>query len=114
MSASDPTAALPSAMKQTSNDRAGPIRQLIKQRLRQRIQSKMNAPEGTNKVQAFKEKLRRIDALDYYGLWKLFDGLTDAAYYNRNRDYALGNTPQQRYMGKWSDGMPVKEMIVTP
>jgi len=53
------------------------------------------------------------DALDYYGFWKLFDGLTDAAFYGTHREYALGNTPQQRFMGKWSDGKPVKELRVT-
>lgn len=60
-------------------------------------------------------KLRRflVDAFDYYGTWKLFDGITDAAFYGKNREYALGNTPQQRFMGKWSDGTPVKELTVT-
>jgi len=54
-----------------------------------------------------------IDALDFFGTWKLLDGLTDAAFYNRNRKYALGDTPEQRFMGLWSDGVPVKEMRVT-
>lgn len=54
-----------------------------------------------------------INALDFYGTWKLFDGLCDAAFYNKNREYALGNTPQQRFMGRWSDGVPVKELKVT-
>jgi len=54
-----------------------------------------------------------VDAWDYYGTWKLFDGLLDAAFYNKNRPYALGNTSQQRFMGIWSDGEPVKEPIVT-
>ncbi|MEW6378985.1 MAG: alpha/beta hydrolase [bacterium] len=53
------------------------------------------------------------NALDYYCLWKLFDALTDAAFYQKNWEYALGNTPQQRFMGVWSDGLPVKELIVT-
>ena len=52
------------------------------------------------------------DALDFYGYWKLFDALTDAAFYGRNREYALGNTPQQRYMGTWSDGRPVQELLI--
>ena len=52
------------------------------------------------------------DALDYYGTWKLLDALTDAAFYGKNRKYALGDTPEQRYMGKWSDGTPVKELKV--
>lgn len=54
-----------------------------------------------------------VDALDYYCLWKLFDALTDAAFYGTNQEYALGNTFQQRYMGEWSDGTPVKELTVT-
>jgi len=53
------------------------------------------------------------DTHDYYGFWKLFDALTDAAFYGENREYALGNTPQQRCMGEWSDGTPRKELIVT-
>jgi pimeloyl-ACP methyl ester carboxylesterase len=54
-----------------------------------------------------------VNALDFYGTWKLFDALCDAAFYNRNREYALGNTRQQRFMGVWSDGVPVKELKVT-
>lgn len=54
-----------------------------------------------------------VNALDYYGIWKLFDALCDAAFNNKNREYALGNTPQQRFMGVWSDGVPVKELKVT-
>jgi pimeloyl-ACP methyl ester carboxylesterase len=58
-------------------------------------------------------KVRMVtDSLDYYGYWKLFDGLCDAAFSGRNREYALGNTPEQRFMGKWSDGRPVTEILV--
>jgi hypothetical protein len=53
-----------------------------------------------------------IDALDYYGTWKLFDALCDAAFFGTNREYALGNTPQQRFMGRWSDGVAVRELEV--
>ena len=53
-----------------------------------------------------------VNALDFYGTWKLFDGLCDAAFHGKNREYALGNTPQQRFMGVWSDGVPVKELKV--
>jgi len=55
----------------------------------------------------------QVDAMDYYSTWKLFDALTDYAFYGINHDYCLGNTPQQRFMGNWSDGIPVKELIVT-
>ena len=54
-----------------------------------------------------------VNALDFYGTWKLFDALCDAAFYNKNREYSLGDTPQQRFMGVWSDGVPVKELRVT-
>jgi hypothetical protein len=54
-----------------------------------------------------------VDAMDYYSTWKLFDALTDYAFYNQNFEYCFGNTPEQRFMGIWSDGTPVKELIVT-
>ena len=54
-----------------------------------------------------------VNALDFYGTWKLLDALCDAAFYGKNREYALGNTSQQRFMGLWSDGVPVKELKVT-
>lgn len=54
-----------------------------------------------------------VNALDFYGTWKLLDALCDAAFYNKNREFALGNTPQQRFMGRWSDGKPVRELKVT-
>ena len=53
------------------------------------------------------------DALDFYAYWKLFDALTDLAFYGKSRAFALGNTPQQRFMGLWSDGVPVAELLVT-
>jgi len=68
---------------------------------------------GTVNNQSSSSRTPEVNALDYYGLWKLFDGLCDAAFYGKNREYALGNTPQQRFMGKWSDGVPVKELFVT-
>ncbi len=55
---------------------------------------------------------RATDALDYYATWKLFDGLTDAVFRGVHREYALGNTPEQRFMGYWSDGVSVRELIV--
>lgn len=68
----------------------------------------------TKKLQNITEKIadwQEVNAIDYT-LWKLFDGLRDAALYNKNREYALGNTAQQKSMGIWSDGTPAKELIV--
>jgi dienelactone hydrolase len=54
-----------------------------------------------------------VDAMDFYSTWKLFDALTDYAFYGIEHDYCLGNTLEQRFMGYWSDGVPVKELVVT-
>jgi Chlorophyllase enzyme len=54
-----------------------------------------------------------IDAMDYYSTWKLFDALTDYAFYDTNHDFCFGNTPEQRSMGYWSDGIAVKELTLT-
>jgi len=54
-----------------------------------------------------------VDAMDYYSTWKLFDALTDFAFYGINGEYCLGDTPEQRFMGLWSDGVAVNELIVT-
>lgn len=53
-----------------------------------------------------------VDAIDWYGTWKLFDALTDAAFYGTHRDVALGGSPAQTSMGTWSDGVAVKPMRV--
>jgi predicted esterase len=53
-----------------------------------------------------------VDALDWYGTWKLFDALSDAAFTGREREIALGGSPAQLSMGTWSDGAPVKPMRV--
>ena len=54
-----------------------------------------------------------VDAMDYYSTWKLFDALTDYAFYGIEQEYCLGNTPEQRFMGYWSDSVPVRELMVT-
>ena len=52
--------------------------------------------------------LGAVDMLDYYGYWKWCDALTDAAFYNTNREYALGGTIEQLDMGVWEDDRPVR------
>ncbi len=54
-----------------------------------------------------------LDALDWYGLWKLGDGLRDCALFGANCQYALGDTPQQTSLGTWSDGVPVTPLSVS-
>jgi hypothetical protein len=47
------------------------------------------------------------DALDYFGPWKLLDGLQRCATVRQDCEFAIGGTVQQRFMGTWSDGSPV-------
>lgn len=54
-----------------------------------------------------------LDALDWYGVWKLFDLLSDCGFYRDGCEEALGGTPGQRFMGVWSDGTPVREAVVS-
>lgn len=60
-----------------------------------------------------RQRLGVVDALDYYGFWKLFDALCQAAFEGTQREYALGDTRQQRFMGTWSDGTAVKELVIS-
>lgn len=52
------------------------------------------------------------DALNFYGSWKLFDALQNCTLNNKDCEVAFGDTPAQRYMGKWTDGQPVKELTI--
>lgn len=48
------------------------------------------------------------DALDFYGYWRLLDALMEAAFADRTIDGVVAD----RSMGTWSDGTPVKPMLV--
>jgi pimeloyl-ACP methyl ester carboxylesterase len=55
-----------------------------------------------------------VDALDYYGYWKLGDGLRDCGMFGTNCSYATGQTAQETNMGAWQgDGVPVRPLQVT-
>lgn len=53
------------------------------------------------------------EVIEWYGEWKSFDGLMGCAFYNRDCDKWVGNTPEHRYMGEWSDGVSVKELGIS-
>jgi hypothetical protein len=48
-----------------------------------------------------------VDAYDWGFCWKVWDALRSCAYAGTYCRYALGNTPQHRYIGTWSDGTPI-------
>jgi hypothetical protein len=48
-----------------------------------------------------------VDAYDWGFCWRSFDALRACAVSQADCQYALGNTPQNRYIGTWSDGVPI-------
>ena len=54
----------------------------------------------------------RTDAADYFGYWKLMDALFACVRRHGDCDWLFSDTPQVRYLGKWPDGRPVKELEV--
>jgi hypothetical protein len=52
------------------------------------------------------------NAYDWNFCWKVWDALRTCAYSKRNCRYALGNTPEHRSNGRWSDGVPVKPLKI--
>jgi dienelactone hydrolase len=55
---------------------------------------------------------RNEDAADWFGIWKLSDALLACALDGEWCAYALGDTPEQRFMGAWSDGQAVTELRI--
>jgi len=99
-------AQMPEVEEQVNSKAVGSLREMLRERIKERRAAEEDMPD-------FADIEHSVDGLDFYGTWKLFDGLTDAAFYGRNRNYALGHTAEQRFMGVWSDGVPVKELEVT-
>ena len=56
--------------------------------------------------------LTRTNAVDFFCYWKLSEALLNCAFENQNCGTAFGNTPEQRFMGVWGDGRPVRELEV--
>lgn len=54
------------------------------------------------------------DAVDYYCYWKLADALLNCTFYGTDCEFAFGDTPEQRFMGTWSDGATVIPLEVHP
>ena len=57
-------------------------------------------------------RVASMNAVDYYGYWKLLDALIDYTAEGTHYEYAFGNTPQQTFLGEWSDGTPVRPLEV--
>ena len=60
------------------------------------------APDSTPPVGPYS-----VDAYDWGFCWRSLDALRACALYGTDCQYALGDTPQNRYIGTWSDGVPI-------
>jgi hypothetical protein len=91
-----------------------PFREWLRKKIRERMQERFEARrEGDEQApDRSGDANRTLSAHDYYGIRKVFDGLIDAAFYGKSRNYALGHRHEQRFTGLWSDGVPVKELLV--
>jgi pimeloyl-ACP methyl ester carboxylesterase len=54
----------------------------------------------------------RLNEVDFNCYWKLGDALLGYTREGLYGDIAFGNTPQQRFMGHWPDGSPIRELEV--
>ena len=52
------------------------------------------------------------DTWEYHGVFKVSTAMMTCAIDGLWCEYALGDTPEQRSMGTWSDGVPVTELVV--
>jgi hypothetical protein len=52
------------------------------------------------------------NAYDHHFVWKVFDALRSCAFDGVDCEYALGDTPEHRSMGFWSDGTPIKPLTI--
>ncbi len=58
-------------------------------------------------------KIGHLNTIDFLAYWKIYDALNAYTREGKWKNYALGNTIEQRSMGHWSDGKPVKELEIT-
>ena len=54
----------------------------------------------------------RLNEVDFNCYWKLADALIAHTRAGQQGEFAFGNTPQQRFLGVWPDGRPIKELEV--
>jgi|WetSurMetagenome_2_1015567.scaffolds.fasta_scaffold00230_4 hypothetical protein len=74
-----------------------------------RLRADHNTPKGPFDPRA------EEDALDYYGVYRLFDALSSYAFDGDTlgKALALGRDGAARFMGKWRNGKPVAPLVAT-
>ena len=54
----------------------------------------------------------RLNEVDFNCYWKFADALIGCTRDDCYREVAFGNTPDQRWLGQWSDGKPMRELEI--
>lgn len=54
----------------------------------------------------------RLNEVDFFCYWKLTDALLAFTRTGQHGAVAFGNTPEQRFLGYWPDGRPIRELEV--
>lgn len=70
--------------------------------------------DGESTIATILTTLVPPDAVDFYDYWKLWDALVDCSLTGTHCNVAFGNTPEQKFMGLWSDSVPVVPLTVIP
>lgn len=52
------------------------------------------------------------NAYDHHFVWKTFDAMRRCALAGQDCEYGMGDTPEHRFNGLWSDGVPVRPLKV--
>ena len=53
-----------------------------------------------------------VNALDFFGSWKLVTSLLDCAFFSTNCEYCLSDSDSIAFMGKWSNSVPVAPITI--
>jgi hypothetical protein len=53
-----------------------------------------------------------LNTYDWRFVWKSFDAMRSCALADQDCEYGMGDTPEHRSNGSWSDGTPVKELKI--
>jgi hypothetical protein len=67
---------------------------------------------GSHGYSFLRAKRAKLDALDLNVYWKLGDALLDCVRQGENCQVAFGNTSEQRSVGYWPDGTPIRPLEV--
>lgn len=84
----------------SADDRPGRRPGLLRKRLEERRTQRQGAAGGGRR----EDRKPVTDALDWGAYWKVGDGLLDACFAGKNREYAVGDGAEVRSIGKCSDG----------